>query len=413
MISDKNSPYYMTLTFSGVVALFLAIAPVFDPYIIAEISEGFTLRVNDIFIVTLGIIGFLKNYKIDKRTGFLIYWCLFMAVISLFGLMGSLGYKGISFSSAYKNIIIWIIYSFLIMYLWKSPCREKFMNCVVTVGTICSVVIILQFIFGHLNIIFWDGRISLFQLSKYDAWAGYVDKNTFDIRPCGIFQEPSYCGIYLLVALTYCLKKNKYFMVCLFGISLILTTSLVGIMGTVVVILYYMLFSNDRVSKKYKWITFLGIVILIIFFTFSQNSSIQSVWQYVTRRLTNITFDLNAERMGSTKRRLLGNIYLFSSYNLWQKLFGMGANQYASYFGVLNYSNNIINIILNYGIIGFLGFVFFLKKLFDRVEKENHIYFYILLIIFLVDQQWFNWFFFYLLSACVLRSESDSNIKQR
>lgn len=413
MIGEKKLSRYMTLSFSSVVALFLAIAPVLDPYIVAEISAGFTLRVNDVFAVTLGIIGFLKNYKIDRHSGFLIYWCLFMAVISLFGILGSLGKNGISFFAAYKNIIIWTVYSFLIMYLWKVPCREKFLNCVTVIGIVCSMVIILQFICGHLNINFWDGRISIFQLSKYDGWAGYIDRNTFDIRPCGIFQEPSYCGIYLLVALTYCLKKNKYFMVGLFGISLILTTSLVGILGAVIVMLYYMLFSNDRVSKKYKWIMLLGIIILFAFFTISQNSAIQSLLQYVTRRLSNITSDLQAERMGSTKWRLLGNIYLFSGYNLWQKLFGMGANQYASHFRVVNYSNNIINIILNYGIIGFLGFIFLLKRLFDRVEKENHIYFIIMLLIFLVDQQWFNWFFFYLLSACVLKSETDSNIKQR
>ena len=411
MIDSKIHSRYVSFSFLGVVAFFLAIAPVLDPYIILVISDGFTLRVNDVFIVTLGIIGFVKNYKIDKHTAFLLYWCLFMAVISLFGILSSLGENGISFFSAYKNIVIWTVYSFLITYLWKLPCREKFMNGVVTVGIICSIVIIFQFIFGHLNINFWDGRISFFQLSKYDGWSGYIDRNTFDIRPCGIFQEPSYAGIYLLVALTYCLKKNKYLMVSLFGISLILTSSLVGILGAVVVILYHMLFSNDRVSKKYKWITFLGIIILFMFFTFSQDTAIQSLRQYVTRRLSSITFDLNAERMSSAKWRLLGNIYLFSDYNIWQKLFGMGANQYALYFGVISYSNNIINIILNYGIIGCLGFAFLFKKLFDRIEKEKHIYFIIMLMIFLVDQQWFNWFFFYLLSACILRNEADSKMK--
>ena len=45
--------------------------------------------------------------------------------------------------------------------------------------------------------------------------------------------------------------------------------------------------------------------------------------------------------MGSTKWRLLWNIYLFENYNLWQKIFGFGAQQYARYFAVINYSNNL------------------------------------------------------------------------
>lgn len=56
---------------------------------------------------------------------------------------------------------------------------------------------------GNIGIHVWNGRIPGFSLSKYDGWAGYIDRNTGDIRPNAFFQEASYVGINLSVAFAH------------------------------------------------------------------------------------------------------------------------------------------------------------------------------------------------------------------
>ena len=71
-------------------------------------------------------------------------------------------------------------------------------------------------------------------MGKYDGWAGYIDINTGDIRPNGIFQEASYLGIYVSVAYVQAFKEERIKRMLLYAISMLMTTSVVAI-----VILYY------------------------------------------------------------------------------------------------------------------------------------------------------------------------------
>ena len=107
--------------------------------------------------------------------------------------------------------------------------------------------------------------------------------------------------------------------------------------------------------------------------------------------------------MSSTKYRLLGHIDLFLRYTPIQKIFGVGVAQYSSYFGVSSYSNIWVTTILNSGIVGLLFVVSVLVAMFRKITPSNRIFFLIMIMVFSSDYQWFSWYFFYLISACILR----------
>lgn len=406
MRSDINKKYILSL--AGVISFFLALAPVLDPYIIAEIGSGFTIRVNDIFAILLGGLAFTKGRRFDSYYGFPIYWCFGMAILTLFGLLGT---SGTSMSIAYKNVVIWTVYAFLVMYMWKFCDRERFFVWAERIALICVAIVLLQFVLGNLGASMWDGKIPGLSLSKYDGWSGYIDRNTGEIRPCGIFQEASYVGIYLLIVYAYSLKNNRVIKALIYALAMILSTSMVAIVGAALVTVYMLLFTNNYVVEKRtkrKIVAVMCAGIVVVIYLISSNDYVQNLWAYVSRRIFSFSSDLRGTRMGSTKWRLLGNIYLFENYNLWQKIFGFGAQQYARYFAVINYSNNFVNIILNYGLVGLGLFIGALIKLFRSIDKNNIVYLVITMIIFLTDQQWFNWFFFYLLTACILPNKHSS-----
>lgn len=409
VIHKKDEATASAITLSEKVAFFLAVSPVLDPYILFELGSGITIRLNDVLAIIFVVLCFSKSTRPKKN--FLLIWCLGFFVITLLAFFGI--NKEVNFVMAIKNIIIWIFYSILISYLWTCADRNDFFKFVQIIGMIAAAVVILQFIFGHLRIPMWNGNIPGLHLSKYDAWAGYIDRNTGDIRPNGIFQESSYVGIYLLAAYAYAVKQNKLWVAVLFAVGMFLTTSMVAVLGCIFITLYLLIAGKKlnierKVVRRFLFVIILLAIVLIILI--AVNNSVRSAFVYILRRLLTFTSDLNGERMSSTKLRLIGNLSLFSRYGPWQKIFGVGAAQYPVYFNTIAYSNNFVTVLLDYGMVGFIMFSVFLVQLYRKTNKTNKIFFLITLIIFAVDRQWFNWYFLYLLTPCII-SEADKSLK--
>lgn len=395
------------ISLSGSIAFFLAIAPILDPYIVAEIGSGITIRVNDIFIIFFGLLCFSRNSHINRRTYILCVWVAGFALISIMGNIISTT----PFSSSLKNAAIWMIYAILLMYVWgydgQDDCRSKFLYYVEIIALIGCLLAIVQFVCGHLGIGMWNGKIPFLQLSKYDGWAGYIDKNTGDIRPNGIFQEPSYLGIFTSVALTNALKRQKYIRVFIYALTMLLTTSLVAIVLGVFIICYLVLKSKDnQITPKLKRriVLFVVLALVVSYFYAQSNQAIINSINYIYNRLLNFQSDLTGARMGSTKYRIMGHIDLFSRYSISQKIFGLGIGQYSAYFGVSSYSNVWVTTLLNSGVVGVIWLIICIISLFRRIKKEQYIFVFIFLIVISVDYQWFGWYFFYLITSAMLKT---------
>lgn len=403
----KNMRFVVSL--SGAVGFFLAIAPVLDPYIVAEIGSGFTIKINDVLMLLLTAFCFAKSYKFNLKTGFLCMWLIGLGAISIFANL----FSETNIQNSFKNLFVWMIYAVCLSYIWKIPCREKFFYWFERIALIASVLVLIQFIAGYIGIPVWNGRLPGLALSKYDGWAGYIDRNTGDIRPNGFFQEASYFGIYVSIAYAQAFKEEKIRRMVLYAITLMMTTSIVAILS-LVVITFLMLMLQHRIdisSKTTRRILFLIVIaIVLLVFAGSTNEAIGNSLAYIIKRVTNFSSDLNGTRMSSTKYRILGHIALFANYSGFQKLFGVGVAQYGSFFDVKAYSNVWVTTILNSGIIGVLFLLFCVTNLFKRVEKGNVAFFAIFLIVISSDWQWFSWYFFALISASILQNRVETKV---
>ena len=104
--------------------------------------------------------------------------------------------------------------------------------------------------------------------------------------------------------------------------------------------------------------------------------------------------------MGSTRLRLLGNIFLFSEYPFVNKLVGVGINQYTAVFAdqiQYEYSNSVVTMILNSGLLGAIAFVSLIVVWFLKCSRPNKIYPILFAFVMCTDQMMFNWYFFYML----------------
>lgn len=383
------------------VALFLALAPVLDPYIVLEVGSS-TLRLNDVFALLLSFLCILKNPSFPKKYRILLGWCFAFLLMSLVAWLGM--DNSIDMLITMKNIIVWAAHAFMVAFLWECLDREWFFRILTVITLIGAVMVILQFLAGNLGLPMWDGKIPGIPLSKYDQWSGFIDKNTGDIRPCGIFQESSYFGIYALVAYTWVIKKSHMIRALIIAVSLLLSSSLVAIVGLIVVTVYIFLFGKRiNISAKIlcRLFFFVLIAVLAFFILMKYSDFFASSVVYIRERFLRIDTDLSGARDSSAKLRLIGALPGFATYGIWQKIFGVGAAQFSAYLGVRAYSNNFVTVLLDYGILGLVFFIGSLLMFFKKLYNDQHIYFLILILVFAVDRQWFNWYFFYLFTACI------------
>lgn len=396
------------VSFTLFIAVILAISPILDPYVFIEIGSAISIKVMDVLLILAAILCFCKSTTLNSNFDFLIRWLIPFFVLSILAL--SLPENAsLSLGITLKNLIIELIYAILLAYVWKTPCRNTFFKCVECLCILSAVVVIYQFIVGHMGGIAWNGKIPFLNLALGEHWSGYIDVNTFDIRPNGVFQEASYAGIYLMVGYASAMKNNKFFKAMIIAVAMCCSASLVAI-GGLLLITSYVVLKNKQLGIEnknvYKVIGIIVCAAFIIFVLSMKNASVGSLVHYLQKRVFSISSDLNSERMGSTRYRLTGFIAKFPEYSIAQKLIGVGASQFANYFNVFSYSNVFVTLLLDHGLIGIFTFLVLLRKLYARIATENKLFFYIFTLVLAVDYSWYNYIFFFLLTACVLLPET-------
>ena len=99
----------------------------------------------------------------------------------------------------------------------------------------------------------------------------------------------------------------------------------------------------------------------------------------------------------------MGYLNLFSEYSIKESLFGVGIGQLQNYFSergiaIYNYSNSLVLSLLNLGILGFMGTLFyFMQLLMHSVKNHTMVYWLILTLVFSIDSVLFGQRFYYLL----------------
>lgn len=381
------------------IALVLAISPILDPYVLTTIA-GLDFYI--MYFIPLPLILLkikISNNKI-KANLMLLYIIGFVFILSLLSLIFEPTSRNIFM--IIKNIIIWLFISIYLSFMWANCDYDKFIKYTNIIGIISVLLLFIQFLCINVGINnVFNGKIPFLNLSKYNDWSPMYNA-AGEIRVHSFFQEPSYLCIFLLPLVAYNLNRGKYLKFIVFSLAIFISTSSVGVVGLLGIISYTLIktyFKRNNLSNKIKISCLILLALLVCVVIYNKNPEFKQTLDFSMHKIMNIEKDLNSDRMGSTRLRLLGHVGLFNELEIYYKMFGLGAAQYVGYFDLdISYSSTIVTILLNYGIVGIFCFGVFIISVGKRYSKKSKVYLGIFIMVCFVDQMWFNWYFFYLLT---------------
>lgn len=393
---------------SNLIALCLCLIPVFDPYTFGQIG-GFDIGVVDAVLAVIAA-AYVWNHK-----GIPCVRSLFLFGVLLLGLNLVAFTTSLSGSLA-TSLRVWLFWAFYCVIFTAASVWADFKaveKWALRIAVAACVLMIIQFIFLSLNMEVWNGLIPFLPLGKYDGWSQMVDV-TGAIRVHAFFQEPSYLGVYLLPVTALALQRKKPLLALLFGVCILMSTSTLALGGLAMVVVWHMLcvIRTERSWKSIRIYVYGAIAVLVTGLAVCMLvPEMRTLVEYSIQKVAKILSDLSDPRMGSTRLRLLGNIFLFPDYPLANQLVGVGINQYTVVFAEqiqYAYSNSVVNMLLNSGLIGAVAFISLGVLWFVKSSMPNKIYPLLFMFAMCTDQMLFNWYFFYML-LWVLHGLKDSD----
>lgn len=345
----------------------------------------FTLFPYRIFLLILLAIFFIKTFFSGKIILYQknISWYLLLLLFWLGYSIISIAWS-ISKGDAIRNILFLIMGVLLIYFSTYYIDNEKDLRRLFVLWLTC---------FGALIIIgFWEHLTgNHFPISKH-----YNElRSWLMFRPTGVFHNPNDYAAFLSISIPFGLamyRYNRKILYRLLGIVFVLsafyliieTGSRANIIAVLLEIIFIFLFLMN-INRKTKFILTVSILIIVLFLFFGNNIS-----QYYDKIFVEITsigrqVDLMEGSMG-VRINLIKNSLLF----LYKTAgFGVGAgnaeyymadfSQYNTY-GILNPHNWWLEILVNYGLLVFAGYLLFyfgiifnlwkiFKKSLSKIEK--------------------------------------------
>ncbi len=229
---------------------------------------------------------------------------------------------------------------------------------------IVSVICAIGLFFQHAVWNMFDTKILLF-IPGIERIA-YQDLNATIFRPGGFFTEPSHFAIYLLPLFALSLIKKDYFFSAFVLITIIFSTSSLGIITAVLVVLWHFReFFFKRITRKRLLLAGIFIFAFIAFFVLFK----PDIVSFALGKLTTIFGK-------DSSPRLFGTLNYISFFRLSDYIFGIGLNQFAYLvelkLGITtmatgepltNYSNSLVFSFISFGIIGLAVWIFLLYSI--------------------------------------------------
>lgn len=240
------------------------------------------------------------------------------------------------------------------------------------------------------------GKIEFLNLLDH---ASFIS-TTWGFRLNSVFQEPSYFAIYLLPLLVINLSDKKYLISIFYVFGLWISSSSMGILGSLIVLVYFSLI-NKSYMKKMVLILTGGVLLHLFFYNFIEYYSVS-----INRSIDKISYISEDSSI-----RISGQSFLFDLLPFHNQLFGVGINQMQNYFlgsihNVYNYSNSFIITLINTGVLGFISYLIFILYLaYKSLLNKRLIFMLLFLIVAATDYFIYNYFFFYLLTFIIIQSE--------
>lgn len=380
--------------------LFLAALPILDPYILCS---SMPISLCDLAIILCIILSASKgNLQIHRPLMYLLLLDLLLTLLSALLTDPS----KLNYMLALKVFLNFTLFLIAYSSMWTSSNRQIFYRIVVWIGVTAALLAILQFIFANLGWTgFYSGKLP-FAIGQYNTFGGLIEGGTGRVRVHSFFEEPSYLALYELPITAWCIKEKKILPALITGSSCIISASLLGVTGVVMIMVYFLLM-DQTISRRNKLILILFLIAALLAGSvlYLGNENISYLINYYIFRIRHMEFHRSDS---SASQRLLGNIGLFSDYDWLHKIIGVGFNQYPLYFGLENdYSNDFVCTIMNFGIIGILFLILYLIHIGRKTEPKGKIFFFLFLFVLMVDHTWFGTYFFYLLTWCMFSMKEE------
>lgn len=309
----------------------------------------------------------------------------------------------------FNNSRLFNYLSIMLMFMVICVCTQKInvdnlFKVYLIVGCICSVATVLQSI-----------QLYVFGIKVYPIVLLPIDTSGWFLggtRPCGFFPEPQAFATYILPLLYYMLKKHDFRWVVFFSISILFSTSSLGIISTIILLCYYLLSSDTK--KIYKF----GTVFAVIIGLFILRNT--AVYDYAINKILETDFTSNS--------RLTHGFDIFNKLTFQQKIWGIGKNNIAYFIANGNvvltdsisiamynsaYVTSISDILIGFGVVGFLLYLFFLLR--HIAKYENNMFIFLLFVLSFAQTIFLNsaWVFWMIIYFNIIEIKSSDFYKLR
>lgn len=354
-------------------AIAICLLPILGPYkFVGSVSIGLVF----LLVVALVSIFIKRSISINKPIILLLIIHSLLSVVSFYTLKYNSGLM-----SMFWGIIVAFITCLSFMQILSFYEKKSFLRVLCILSIICGGFLVYQFISINLGNIPHNGKFFSELVTGY-SWSSSVEYR----RPNSVFSEPSYFAIYFLPILALMLLKNKYTIAIICSLLLFLSTSTLGILGSILVICIYSI-----IKGKYK-VLILFFVIFSFLFVSIQYLNIDWLLKYNLTKISSVNQDSGI--------RMTGYVKYFFELPLVNQIVGVGFFQLSNYFkdyGLFNYSNAFVLVLINQGVLGIVAFISFLLWLLKKTTVEGRLFLAILVIISSIDAFIYSNNFYYIL----------------
>ena len=328
----------------------------------------------------------------------LLYFVFYVVINQLILII--LGRDFISVEFILKNLIMTLVSVFVVFVLSNSTTEDRLYKVYSFFGVITIIGL-----FYHAIQVYILGNL-VYPIVPFSV---LVDKSLHVFhaginRPISMFLEPQHYSSFIIPLLYFTLKKHKLLFSILITISILLSTSIQGIIMATSIWLFFFVIKYKDVKIKV-----IAIVLFVIVATFFITSEIS---EFTVNKATNI-------HIGSDVRISRG-FGIFLEMKPWDKLVGIGSASNNSYL-TQNVKNSSWNnsedfmtsysgVLVQYGIICSIIFNILLLKIYKISKRENFGFFILIIIATFGQTILFNsWFILYF---SIILNISNKNNKE-
>lgn len=225
------------------------------------------------------------------------------------------------------------------------------------------------------NLIFVDMLHISNDASFIRAWTWY---------PAGCCHHPAVIAPMFVIAFCYFNSLPIKLLIIFDSLICGSSTALVGVLIALVLTIFSELFVNRKIMVKRKNIIFLVLLIVFVIIVFYQSNGFDVINERLSYLFTRVTGLSTDDSTSAHFQYYLDYIDIFKKSNIFQRLFGCGEGCsgmwasliYGRYAELGNWSIecDIVNILVNRGIIGFILFYSFLISIIIKGWKFNKYY---------------------------------------